>query len=160
MSENEFLSEDEDNNLAGSRCFQPHPPSLSIPPHVLSFSVRVQTRSIPPCQSKHTWEQLILKLCNHITILVRSDIRKYCLHLATMKNVLFNPALLHHRRDISVMPLDAPLVSSTLVVSSPQHNGSIVMVHFDKTQCQISLKPEPRKPQMLQQLGPVTGYWC
>ena len=36
-SENEFLSEDEDSALAGSNCFQPHPPSFSIPPRVLSF---------------------------------------------------------------------------------------------------------------------------
>jgi hypothetical protein len=43
VSENEFLSEDEDNALAGSPCFQPPLPSLSIPPRVLSFSVRVQT---------------------------------------------------------------------------------------------------------------------
>ena len=73
-----------------------------------------------------------------------------------MKNALLKPALLHTRRNISVMPLSvmplgAPLVSSTLAVRSPQHNGSVV--HFYKKQCQISLKPE--KPKMLQRLGPV-----
>ena len=36
VSENELLSEDEDNALAGSPCSQPLP-SLSIPPRVLSF---------------------------------------------------------------------------------------------------------------------------
>ena len=52
------------------------------------------------------------------------------------------------------MPLGAPLVSlvsSTLAVRSPQHNGSVV--HFYKTQCQISVKPD--SPKMLQRLGPV-----
>ena len=156
MSEDEFLSEDEDTAIAGSHCFLPmtHPPSVSvspIPPRVLSFSPRVQTRSIPPGQSKRTWEQLTLKLCNCATLLVRRDIRKFCPHLAAMKKVILKPALLHAARNISVMPLGAPLVSSMLAVRSPQHNGSVV--HFYKTQCQISVKPD--RPKMLQRLGPV-----
>ena len=68
-----------------------------------------------------------------------------------MKKVLLKPALLHAARNISVMPLGAPLVSSMLAVRSPQHNDSVV--HFCKTQCQISVKPD--RPKMLQQLGPV-----